>query len=152
MTRFPIVAALTALAFAILAPLSQALAQAAPSPTAVALPLGEWLRAAADIVIPIAVAAVAWMIRHIPGRIGEIIRAAQVEQLLAKAITYGVNATASAAADKIVTVEVGNKVVKEALDYAIRNAPSIVEWAGGRERVREKIIARLTVVPEVALR
>lgn len=43
-------------------------------------------------------------------------------------------------------------MVKEALDYAIRHAPgALVDWAGGSDGIREKIIARITVAQSASI-
>lgn len=69
----------------------------------------------------------------------------RVEQLLEKAIAYGINATSGAVADKALTKDIGNAVLAQAANYAIANAPKLVEWAGGAEAIEKKILARLNL-------
>lgn len=230
MTRFPIVAALTALAFVILVPLSQALAsagisdeliriiaaeiakqhgtappttaapaefafarpiawfilvgitlmalvfrrriaalgvglilllsvlghahaQAAVSPTAVTIPYGAWLEALAPTIASVLGAIVLWAFRALPANVVGTLKTLRVDQLLDRAITYAVNATVGAAKDKVLTVDVANEVLAKALRYARdHGAPALVKWAGGEEKIREKIMARLAVDQNVALR
>lgn len=121
--------------------------------TAVTIPIGEWASSLLMTVASVAVPIIMWALRFLPASIAGIIRTAQVEQVLQKAIDYGVNAVAGAAKGKTLDVNLGNQVLAEAIEYALRNGPGWVEgWLGGREGVRERIIARLNVAPEAAIK
>lgn len=138
------------LGIACLALAAPALAQSA---TEVQLPLGDWVKAAGEWVGPLLVATVLMMIRKLPPQIASLLMSMRVEQLLKRAIGYAINATASATADKPLTLDVGNKVVAEALAYAIKHGPlALIEWMGGADAIREKIIARLDIKPAEALK
>lgn len=100
--------------------------------------------------------AVAWLLasiamfllRKLPANIVAIFGNARVELLLTNAINYGVNAVAGAAKDKVLEVDVGNKVLAQALQYAIDNAPGWLQtWAGGPEGLAKKIWGRLNLGP-----
>lgn len=48
--------------------------------------------------------------------------------------------------DKTLDVDVGNKVLAQALQYAVDNAPGWLQtWAGGPEGLAKKIWARLNL-------
>jgi opacity protein-like surface antigen len=121
--------------------------------TVVTVPIGTWSASLLEIVAAIAVPVIGWALRFLPGQIQAVIRTAQVDQLLAKAIAYGINTTAGAARDKTLSLDVGNEVVAQALTYAVDAGPRWLEdWLGGKEGVRKRIIARLDVAPEAALK
>lgn len=66
------------------------------------------------------------------------------EQLLEKAIAYGINAAKDYVTGKKLTVDVGNEVVAEALNYVIKHGPEwLINWLGGVDAIIQKIIARL---------
>jgi hypothetical protein len=66
-----------------------------------------------------------------------------VDQLLERAIQYGINATADAVRGKNLSIAVGNQVLERAAEYALAHAPALVRRMGGMTRLKEKIIARL---------
>ncbi len=148
---------LFAYAFAALALVAVALI-AAPFPAfaqdgAVTVPWGDWLASSLvylrDAVIAGVVALVAWGARRLPTQVGEIILAARVEQLLTRAADYGIASVAGAVKGKSFDVRITNQVIEAAIDYAIANAPSLVERMGST--LRPKILARIAadVGPEV---
>ncbi|MBD2746703.1 hypothetical protein IC232_08325 [Microvirga sp. BT688] len=49
----------------------------------------------------------------------------------------------------MLSIELANQVIAEVLQYAVDNAPALVRWAGGAEKLK-KIIARLTIEPEAS--
>ncbi|WP_022722860.1 hypothetical protein [Rhodopseudomonas sp. B29] len=94
-------------------------------------------------------ALVAWGFRQLPGNVAAILGNGRVELLLNNAIGYGLNAVAGATKGKTLDVAVGNKVLAEALQYAIDNAPAwLLSWAGGPEGLAKKIWGRLDLAPE----
>jgi hypothetical protein len=130
-----------------------AFAQAAPSPTTVGIPWGDWLAAAANAINILLVGLVGVAFRHLPEQVVAILRTLRVDQLLEKAIDYGVNATAGAVRGRIATFDIGNAVVAEAMRVAIDNGPGwLLGWVGGEKGLREKIIARLELPADLALR
>lgn len=83
-------------------------------------------------------------LRKLPANIVAIFGNARAETLLKNAIDYGVNAVAGAVKDKKLEVDVGNKVLREALQYAVDNAPAwLLSWVGGPDQLAKKIWARL---------
>ncbi len=142
-----------ALALAATAAVAQtAAAPASPIDTMLTIPWGDWLYNSATAVIAVLGALITWGLRFLPARILAVVQTAQLDQLLLKAIDYGVNTTKDAAKGKALTVDVANPVLKSALQYAVDNAPGwMISWAGGEEGLRVKIIARLNVDEKAAL-
>lgn len=116
--------------------------------TTVAVPIGDWIGQASGIIATILGALVVWLFRQLPAGIVQILRTMQVEQLLDKAITYGINAVAGASKDKVLAVNVGNAVVAQAAQYAVDHGPGwLIGWLGGETAIRQMIIARLSLEP-----
>lgn len=100
-----------------------------------------WVQTAAGVIVA---TLVAWAFRALPQSVVSILRTLQIEQVLKRAADYGINITRGAVQGKSLTVDVGNKVVAEALQYAIDNAPRwLIAWAGGPDAIRDKLIARI---------
>lgn len=107
----------------------------------------------------VAVAALAaWLLRRVPAgllatlnALANLLGQGRVDRLLETAIQYGINATRGAVKDQVLTIAVGNEVLERALEYALRHAPVLVEWAGGALALREKIIARLSLEADAAV-
>ncbi|SKA30938.1 hypothetical protein [Consotaella salsifontis] len=114
--------------------------------TAVSLPVGEWVGDVAALLLAISGSVIMWAFRHLPSSIVQVLKTMQAEQLLGKALAYGINATAGAAKGKTLTVDVGNAVVAQAARYAVNHGPTwLINWMGGMDAIAEKIIARLDV-------
>lgn len=116
----------------------------------IGLPWGDWVGAvvdfAATVALPIALAFLARLFAILPGPVVQILRTFQVEQLIQRAIDFGINATKGATKGQVLTVDVGSAVVATALQYVLDKAPAqIIKWIGGELRLREMILARLTL-------
>lgn len=86
--------------------------------------------------------------RQLPQNVIAIIGNARVETLLQNAKLYGLNAVKDATADKTLSVDVGNKVLAEALQYALTNGSSwLLNWGGGADGIAKKLWARLNLDP-----
>lgn len=92
-------------------------------------------------------ASVAMLAMHkLPANLVAIFGNARVELLINNAINYGLNAVAGAVKDKKLEVNVGNQVLREALQYAVDNAPGWLQaHAGGPEQIAKKIWGRLNL-------
>lgn len=131
--------------------------------TAVSVPWGNWV---SEILSQLMLAAgtiiafvLAWAVRYVPAALrgyADKQRIAQVEQLLERALGWGVGSVKGAVEGKSLSVDVGSKVVAEALQYAVDNGPGwLIGWMGGIDGVREKLLARLPIteaatIPEIA--
>lgn len=122
------------------------------------LPYGDLIGHVLTSLLGLVALAGAWLARKLPGgivatlnQLSGLFGAGRVDQLLDKAITYGINVTAGAVKGKSLSVKIGNEVLERAFEYAIRHAPTVVRLAGGSAFVREKIIGRLDLDADVAL-
>lgn len=124
----------------------------------ISIPYGDMIADFLTWLLMLAGAVAAWVMRRLPsaavsaldmlaGALGQ----GRANELLEKAITYGVNTTAGAVRGKTLSVKVGNEVLERALEYAVRHAPSLVTKLGGIQSIREKIIARLDLEADAAI-
>lgn len=108
----------------------------------VTVPWGDWTAEALGLA---AVLVAGWIGRAIPSAVRQWaakLLGDRVDQLLERAIQYGINAVAGAVRGKTLSLDTGLDVANEALDYAVKHAPKLVQELGVGE-VREKILARL---------
>jgi hypothetical protein len=143
--------AAVALAFTIIIghPL-QAFAQEAAE--TVTIPYGSWIEQSAPAIASVVMAILAWLMRKLPAAVVDMLRTMKAEQLLEKAVTYGVNSVAGASFDKKLTVSVGNAVIANGVQYAVDNGPGwMTKWLGGPEAIAAKIIARLPLEDNAAV-
>lgn len=132
-------------------PAAFSFAQAVPAPDVVAVPYGDFVSTILDYVTPILLGVSMWAFRFVPGRIRAILMTMQVEQLLTRAISFGINSVREATKDKTLTIDVSNAVLREALGYALlHGGPIIKKFMGKPEDIAEKLWARLPVEAEVA--
>lgn len=116
--------------------------------TAVSIPIGDWISSALVDLASVLVAAASWAVaKWAP----PVVRTYLTEQLLSRAADYGIAAVSGAVKGKVLTVEVANDVLAEAMSYAVKHAPGTAKWLGGT--LKDKLIARLGaagVLPEDA--
>ena len=125
-------------------------AQPATDTAVVTVPLGTWIasyaQAAVEIVTALVMAAVTWGLRRLPASIGAVLKGLITQQLVEKAISFGVNTVAGAAKGKTLTFDVGNQVLANALNYVVEHTPGwLLAWTGGVNAIRDHIIALLPV-------
>lgn len=120
----------------------------APDAQTVVVPYGNWIDALLENLLGIVTSAVAvvfaWLARKLPKAAVDLLRTFQAEQLLARAAEYGINATRGAVKGKELDIHVGNEAIARAAQYAVTNGPGwLIDWLGGPEAIRDKIIARI---------
>lgn len=119
--------------------------------SSVTIPWGDWLASVLGTVAAvsgtIAVAIITWALRLLPASLRSYVdaeRRKQAEQLLQHAIDYGINDAKGFVTGKTLDVRVGSDVAAGALQYAVDHGPGwLIDWMGGAERVRDKILSRL---------
>lgn len=111
----------------------------------VVIEYGSWLTKGLDLIVPILMGVIVWLMRKLPASVVAMIEMFRVEQLLKRAIDYGVNATKGAVAGARLDIPVANKVLEAAGDYAVAQAPALVEKLGGLEALLQKLLARIEV-------
>lgn len=148
MIRFVIAFVIFAAAFS-----GHAVAQQVAADGHVSIPWGDYLAASASTLVTLAASALAAALAMLPASINSMIKTWRVEQLLQNAIAYGINTVAGAAKGQTMSVPVANKVLEQALEYAIENgSASIIKWMGGEGVIERKIIARLDLEADGSIR
>lgn len=115
----------------------------------VAVPLGDWIVQATSSLASLAVAVLMWVAaRWLP----TWIRTQLTEQLLGRAVDYGLAVVAGAAKGRVLEIPVANAVLREAAAYAVAHAPATAKWIG--DTLEPKLIARLSAIgalPETSI-
>jgi hypothetical protein len=110
---------------------------------------GDILSKAAATIASLVVAGLAIAARQLPAQFAAIFANSRVQTLIDNAVNYGINAVAGAVKGQTLTVDVGNKVLAEALQYAVDNAPAyLLSWAGGTDGLAKKILGKLDLPAE----
>ena len=139
-----------------LANVAQTVAQPATDTAVVTIPYGSWLTSAAagiqEIVLSVIMAVIAFACRRLPAAVGAVIKGLLTQQLVERAIAFGVSTVAGATAGKTLSVPVGNAVLANALNYVVSHAPGwFLTWAGGEQAIRDHIIALLPMEEAASL-
>lgn len=118
----------------------------------VTIPYGDWIQSSLPFMGWALTAVVAWVMRSLPASIAAILKTAQAEQILGKAIDFALNAVSGASKDRVLDAHVGNQVIAVALAYVVKYGPAgVIKFLGGEKGIRDRIIARLDLKPEVAV-
>lgn len=126
----------------------ETVAQATSEGTKVTWAWGTIVSQAAATIASLILAGIAVLARNLPANFAAVFANSRVQTLVDNAVNYGVNAVADAVKDKTLTVNVGNQVLAEALQYAVDNAPAyLLSWAGGKDGLAKKIWAKLDLEP-----
>lgn len=128
-----------------------ALAAAAAGSTTVEISWGEMLRNLLTIVgtVALALLAAAWAAVKvfIPAPIAALLDPV-AERMIREVVDYSINAVDGAARGRTLTVDVGNRVLAEALRELDRRGDRYTKWLGGRPRVAKRILAMLDLEPQ----
>ena len=124
--------------------------QAAPD-TSISVPLGNWAADAltfiGSVILAVMGGVLTWVLTLIPSTLRAYIKdqqIKQVEQLLARAVEYGINAVSGAVKGQHLDVDIGSAVVAQAAQYAIDHGPEkLIAWLGGPDRIKEMVLARI---------
>lgn len=118
----------------------------AVSDSKITIPIGDWI---GEMVVPIFAALagiVTWLIRKLPAAAKAWIDTLRIEQLLDKAIAYGLNSVAGAAKGRTLSVDVHLSVLAYVLQYALDRIPTaLLKWVGGPTSLAEMIWSRLDI-------
>lgn len=111
----------------------------------VSIPWGDFLAAGLEWARGILVAVLLGVTsiglhKFLPNAAGAV-NMVQVEQLIGRAVDYGITATEGATKGRVVAIPIANAVLEAAADYAIAAAPTLAGKVG--DMLRPKIIARL---------
>lgn len=113
---------------------------------AIAVPWGDWLAGALqyfhEILATLIVALVSMAMRGLPAQVRDIVLAMRVEQIIARALDYGIGAVSNAVKGRTLDVRTANAVLNAGADYVVANAPALAGKLG--ETLRPKILARMS--------
>ena len=131
-------------------------AQPATDTAVVTVPLGTWIAsyaaAAQEIVVALIMALITFACRKLPAAAGSVVKGILTQQLVERAIAFGMSTVSGAMKDKTLSVSVGNAVLANALNYVVQHAPEwFVKWAGGPNAIRDHIIALLPMEADASL-
>lgn len=137
------------LAYAADASAPETVAAATSEGTKVVWAWGDILSKGAATIASLVVAGLALAARQLPAQFAAVFANSRVQLLVDNAVNYGINAVAEAVKGKTLSVDVGNQVLAQALQYAVDNAPGyLLSWAGGKMGLANKILAKLDLPPE----
>lgn len=129
----------------------ETVAQSVSESTKVTWAWGEAAQSVASAALTLLSMVAMYFFRRLPENIVAIIGNARVELLLQNAKGWGQNAVKGATDGKTMSVDVGNAVLAEALQYALNNGSAwLLNWAGGPDGIAKKIWARLNLEPEAS--
>lgn len=98
------------------------------------------IQAAAASFLALVIAAIGTLLGQ---KAAALIKTFRVEQLLARAADYALNEVRGAMKGKALNFDVRNKVLAEALRFAVRNAPGLIKSMGGEQAAMDKLKARV---------
>lgn len=105
----------------------------------VTVPIGDWITQSVAVVSTLCVTVLtAITARWAPAWV----RTYLTEQLLTRAVDYGLAVVAGAAKGRVLEIPVANAVIREAATYAVAHAPATAKWIG--DTLEPKLIARLS--------
>lgn len=122
----------------------------------VSVPVGTWAGQALDFMLALLAATVAgvvaWLAKTIGGNFGALLLTARVDQLIVKAAAYGVAVTKGAVEGKKYDFELASPIILAAYRYIEQHGSGLIlQFAGTREQIIEKIIARLPLAEDVRI-
>lgn len=139
-----------------LADTAATVAQPATDTAVVTVPLGTWIASYAsaivEVVTSVVMLLVAYALRSLPAGIATVLKGLITQQLVERAISFGMNTVAGAAKDKVLSFDVSNAVLANALNYLVTHFPGwLVSWMGGADAIRDHIIALMPVAADASL-
>lgn len=126
--------------------------------TTVTFPWGNIVERIADVtasvMVPVLMGMFGWAITLLPQPLQLTSRwflTRATEQLLERAVDYGLNAVKGASKDKALSVNVGSKVIAEAANYAVeKGSAALIEWLGGEDAIKRMVLSRINVTASAA--
>lgn len=114
------------------------------SDSVVSVPWGDILAGILPALQTLIFGGLLWIAATVAPSFYALLRTAQVEQLMSKALDFGFNAVAGAVKGKTLTVDIGNEVLKEIVAYAlVHGGEWVKDFAGTTEQLAEKAFARV---------
>lgn len=125
--------------------------QLAPAETSVSVPVASWASSLRDILSTIMLGVLTFALTKLPAPLAWVIRAYGVQRLVDTAVALALNAVPGASKGAPLSVDVGNRVLASALQWAVNEAPGfVVKIAGGEDGLKTKIFAALHLEPDAS--
>jgi hypothetical protein len=116
------------------------------------IPVGEMVQFAAPYIGYGLFCLSLWMVRHLPTSAAAYLQAMHVDNLIADAIRYGINAVEGVTLGREIPLPLANPVAVLAVEYALNHAqPWIVGAIGTPERLAQRIWANLNLPASASL-
>lgn len=123
--------------------------QAAPPP--VTIPIGDIMSGLLGYVWVALAGFVAFGLRKLPPQLNALAMTMRVDQLLTRAIAFGINSTPGASPGKTIEINMVNPVLRTMVSYAMRHGPALVmQFIGTPAELAEKIYSRLDLPSDAA--
>lgn len=140
--------ALVFVACCILLMASPALAQDACVGQTCSIDVGGATQWVLDHLLPLVTAAIlavySILLRNLPAGVAGVLRTIRVDQLLMKALDFGVSMIVGASKDKKWDVNLGSDILAHAANYALTMMPGWMNsWVGGVDNLISMLISRL---------
>ena len=114
------------------------------APNLVVVPWGDLVAAILPAAEVLFMGALLWVASTFAPPLYAFLRTKQVEQLLNRAGDFAFNSVGGAVKGRELSIEVGNAVLREMLDYALKHGGAwLTEFAGTPIEIAEKAYARL---------
>jgi hypothetical protein len=114
--------------------------------TTTSVPWGDWIAALLShtetLIIAVLGVVATWAIAKLPASLGPIVHALLTEQVLNRAVDYGIGAVAGAVKGKTADLQTTNAVLAQAEAFAVHNAPALVNKLG--DTLLPKLFARVS--------
>ena len=128
------------------------MSQSHASAATISVPYGEWItaamQAAVTIAVPALTGAVIYVVHKIAPRLRHTLSEQAVEQAVQEATDYVLNAVDGAAKGRMLTIEVGSHVIAKATQRVIDRGPYwLLNRAGGPYGIAERVFQRLHLEP-----
>ena len=114
---------------------------AVPESTTTVVPYGDWLVDTLKGLTSVFVAVISWLVANYAP---DVLKSFLTNDVITKAVDYGVAAVAGAEHGKTVDVTTANKVIASAANFAVANKPKISKWMG--DQLKPLIAARLAAL------
>jgi hypothetical protein len=118
---------------------------AEPARAAAQIPWGDFVADSGAALAGVGVALASAVIASLSAPLRFALLQFRADRMIAAAIQSAVNRTAGAQAGKVLTLDLGNAVANRAVEYIAGRAMGFVREVGGIQRLKEMILARLSL-------
>ncbi len=119
--------------------------------TIVSIPVGSYLNTALGYLTVALGGVIVWGLRLLPPQLYAMAMVMRADQLLARAIGFGINAVAGATDGKMLNFDVRNTALREMITYVLlHGADAVKQYMGTPAQIGEMIWSRLDLPQEAS--